>query len=151
MVTVQWSVMVLAPYRDMQAQIPARRSREGTRSTWIEASEHGEDEEQDDGVEETGAGAARQAEVSVFSLKETEQPIVVYTAGRQGVCARMHPPVYHHLRFAALYIMRHAHNLTSSGDRIVYRLPRDINALIVDQLNIFSVHSVQRNRGEGKR
>ena len=103
----------------------------------------GEDDEEDDGVDERGAGA-RQAEVSVLSLKETEQPIVGLTppADKDWVLECTH--LYHHLRFAALYIMRYAPNVTSSGDRIVYRLPRLINALIVDQLTSQHVMSIVR-------
>ena len=121
-----------------------RYQQEEAQKKWNQHGLRGEDEEHDDGVEETEADATRQAEVSVLSLKETEQPIVGLTPPADKDWALECTHLYHHLRFAALYIMRYAPNVTSSGDRIVYRLPRLINALIVDQLTSQHVMSIVR-------
>ena len=42
--------------------------------------------------------------------------------------------LYQHTRFACLYLLRHAPNVTSAGLPIVYHLPRALRCLIIDRL-----------------
>jgi hypothetical protein len=42
--------------------------------------------------------------------------------------------LYQHLYFATQLLMRHAPNISSSGARILYRLPRLLQCVLIDQL-----------------